>query len=182
MAYIHKETFEILNDMPDDWKDDYFECDELIAPVIRALNLKGYKTAFCCAGHAYSELGEAKVTLLDKNAPPEKAVRGTYYTEPLKGKKGWHYVKFKSDPTRHLYISFENGTVLPAPPKGFEFEADPQQPAGYTVTTLDGETPDQKPTIYKDFSNKTSDYSFYRSLLTALRCLLEWAEGLPNLH
>jgi hypothetical protein len=32
-------------------KSKTFECDEWIAPVIRILNHKGYKTKYCCSGH-----------------------------------------------------------------------------------------------------------------------------------
>lgn len=32
-----------------------FECDELMVHIIKSLNLKGYKTEYCCSGHVYSE-------------------------------------------------------------------------------------------------------------------------------
>ena len=56
MAFINKTDFSILYDMAlisEKVKDQYFECDEMIAPTISLLNKKGYKTKFCCAGHLY---------------------------------------------------------------------------------------------------------------------------------
>lgn len=53
MAYINKETFNIRQDVPNSDINDYFEVDELIAPVISILNKKGYYTSFCCSGHPY---------------------------------------------------------------------------------------------------------------------------------
>ena len=43
----------------DGFHDEHIEIDEVIAPVIRELNLKGYKTKFCCSGHSYTSLNEA---------------------------------------------------------------------------------------------------------------------------
>ena len=57
---MHKRTFDILQGSNiDNELDDYFEVDELIALPIQKLNLKGYKTEFCCSGHLFPESGEA---------------------------------------------------------------------------------------------------------------------------
>lgn len=55
MAYINKNDFSIVGYV-DNYilAEDYFECDDLIAPAISLLNKKGYKTEFCCSGHPYS--------------------------------------------------------------------------------------------------------------------------------
>lgn len=42
--------------------DGQAEIDEVIAPIIRELNLKGYKTKFCCSGHPFTSLNEAFMT------------------------------------------------------------------------------------------------------------------------
>ena len=59
LAYIHKETFEILQGSNiDNFLDDYFEVDDAIALPIQALNRKGYKTVNCCAGHPFGNYDE----------------------------------------------------------------------------------------------------------------------------
>lgn len=37
----------------------YFECDEIIAPLISLLNRKGYKTKHCCSGHFSIRYGDS---------------------------------------------------------------------------------------------------------------------------
>lgn len=59
MSYIHKITGDVYHDIQsDDARDDFFECDELIAPIISILNKKGFKTQFCCSGHAYPTIDD----------------------------------------------------------------------------------------------------------------------------
>ena len=57
MAFINKNDFSIVGYV-DNYilADDYFECDDLIAPAISLLNKKGYRTEFCCSGHPYSTI------------------------------------------------------------------------------------------------------------------------------
>lgn len=57
MVLINKKTFEIYTRIvgEDYDKNEYFECDELLAPTIYNLNSKGYLTEFCCSGHIYPE-------------------------------------------------------------------------------------------------------------------------------
>lgn len=58
MAFILKDTWEILKlDRLEDLeptKVEVIQCDDLIAPLIRLLNMNGYKTAFSCSGHMYN--------------------------------------------------------------------------------------------------------------------------------
>lgn len=60
MAYFNPDTFQICADSNiDGYLDDFVEIDEVIAPLIRELNRRGYKTDYCCSGHplrAYNEL------------------------------------------------------------------------------------------------------------------------------
>lgn len=56
MVYIHEKTLDGFHDVGcDESRGYFFECDELIAPTIQLLNYKGYKTKFCCSGHAYND-------------------------------------------------------------------------------------------------------------------------------
>lgn len=58
MSYIHKITGDVYHDiLADDIREEeFFECDEMIAPIISILNKKGFKTQFCCSGHAYPSI------------------------------------------------------------------------------------------------------------------------------
>lgn len=56
MAYINKNDFTIVSFVDVLFEDQYFECDDLIAPAISLLNKKGYKTLFCCSGHPYGSI------------------------------------------------------------------------------------------------------------------------------
>lgn len=57
MAFINKNDFSIVHLIQDKQSEDnYFECDELIAPAISLLNKKGYKTTFCCSGHPFGHI------------------------------------------------------------------------------------------------------------------------------
>lgn len=51
MIYISKKNFKIVHSINTLNEQEYFECDELIAPAISSFNKKGYETAFCCSGH-----------------------------------------------------------------------------------------------------------------------------------
>lgn len=57
MVYMNELTFEVwdfqgvFGDM-----DGWFSVDELIAPIVRELNLRGYRTTYSCSGHPISGL------------------------------------------------------------------------------------------------------------------------------
>ena len=54
MMYIDSKTFEVIGDISDARiSGPLFECDELLAPTISILNKLGFRTEFCCSGHAY---------------------------------------------------------------------------------------------------------------------------------
>ena len=62
MAYYDLKTNEIRADSNiAGFHDEHIEIDEVIAPLIRELNIKGYKTKFCCSGHPFYSLCEAMV-------------------------------------------------------------------------------------------------------------------------
>ena len=102
MSYMHKETFEIFNPLgtiqnPDDDNWNCFYVDDLIAPAVQALNRKGYKTEFCCAGHPFKYTPSEPDTAFDD-------IDQKYVKIPRKGDS---------------YIAFAEGVFLPELPPGF---------------------------------------------------------------
>lgn len=66
MAFMNKNTFFIVDMLTDtDDIDDWFHVDEFIAPAIRELNLKGYRTEYCCQGHAFVTIVNDVATFAD---------------------------------------------------------------------------------------------------------------------
>lgn len=56
MFYLDR-NFDIYKDPCDiRIKGPLFQCDELMAPIIQELNLKGYKTVYCCSGHVCDDV------------------------------------------------------------------------------------------------------------------------------
>ena len=55
MAFIHRETFEIVKNFSH-INDNCLEIDDGIVPAIQILNRKGYFTNECCAGHLFNGL------------------------------------------------------------------------------------------------------------------------------
>lgn len=53
MVYMNCDTFELTSKRPTTAAFDFIEIDDAIATSVSSLNLKGYKTAWCCSGHAY---------------------------------------------------------------------------------------------------------------------------------
>jgi len=109
MAYIDKETYEIWDDSNIDGQlDDCFEVDEAIAPVIRQLNLNGYKTKFCCSGHPTHSINEA-FALADV-PDPWKVLVGTVDVEKLDNGETRIIFIHEED---NLYISFSDISTIP---------------------------------------------------------------------
>jgi len=102
MAYMHKETFDIV--VENSWKNpnDYFHVDDLIALPVQALNRKGYTTTSCCAGHPFDYLGENMI-YVDESEATNAALLAARKT-------------FKNF---NCYIAFKTGVSLPTLPPGF---------------------------------------------------------------
>jgi hypothetical protein len=156
MPYMHKSTFEILQDSNiDNELDDYFEIDELIALLIQALNRKGYTTTYCCCGHSFPEFGEAFASPEMKDY--DRFIGGTYATEKLPD--GSHRILFRNRPEHHSYISFAEGIVLPSVPEEWQFE--------------DG-------MLSRDYPDNLDEYTFFAVLVQSMKDLYKWAQSLPK--
>ena len=91
MAYINVRTYEILEQPEDQDLEEYFECDEMIAPIISLLNKKGYITRFCCEGHLYDTAMTSQMSFKDDKTPNAKNVCGYISHTEL------------NDDSKHLY-------------------------------------------------------------------------------
>lgn len=157
MAYMNLKTFEIWADSNiDGFENEHFEVDELIAPVIRELNLKGYTTKFCCSGHPYYMFNEA-FTKTEKDATTIVGLIDTERCEDANFSVRALYIM----PDNDLYIVFagvsSNDFCLPLP-DGFRW--------------------DDECTIRYDYI-ETEVYEFLSERLNACKTLYEWAMKLP---
>ncbi len=158
MAYMDLKTFEIWAESNiDGFHDEHIEIDEVIAPIIRELNLKGYKTKFCCSGHPYISLNEA-FTSSEETA---KGLVGLVRTEPTD----------KADlPIRALYI---------APDDFFYILFDRISSQEFTVPLPDGFWWEDNNTIRYDYSTR-GVYELLEERLTVCKALYQWATSLPH--
>lgn len=96
MAYYDLRTNEIWAESNiDGFHDEHIEIDEVIAPLIRELNIKGHKTKFCCSGHPFYSLCEAMVD----SEETAKAFVGLIGTERTENPRV---------PVRALYVTPDN--------------------------------------------------------------------------
>lgn len=121
MAYYDLKTNEIWADSNiAGFHDEHIEIDEVIAPLIRELNIKGYKTKFCCSGHPFYSLCEAMVDS-EETAKAFVGLIGTERTENPRVPVRALYVT----PDNDFYITFEENeqkAIVLALPDGFEWD------------------------------------------------------------
>lgn len=105
MVYMNETTFE-MRDFPDIFEDmtGWFSVDEVIAPVIQTLNLKGYRTTYCCSGHPVP--GLTPVVSVDDETG-EEALYG--YCEYSQGKL---YIAFDRDYGMGFITSIPDGFYM----------------------------------------------------------------------
>ena len=115
MAFINKNDFSIVNRVIDNkMENDYFECDDLIAPAISLLNRKGYKTLFCCSGHPYATIDWALTKDKIIEADEDFEILFTGYSKDVDGIEDFdieeypYYVVHKCFCSDMLYVSFED--------------------------------------------------------------------------
>ena len=110
MAYYDLKTNEIWADSNiAGFHDEHIEIDEVIAPLIRELNIKGYKTKFCCSGHPFYSLCEAMVDS-EETAKAFVGLIGTERTENPRVPVRALYVT----PDNDFYITFEENEQKPS--------------------------------------------------------------------
>ncbi len=158
MAYINKKDYNIVSSSNiDNYMENCFECDDMIAPVIQELNRKGYTTTFCCGGHPYIDHSEA--ICINPNLNPEDLFVGVESVEPMED--GNRLVTFNQWLTNGIYISFEEGKV-------------PETLPDYVCR--------EDNAIFIDFDYRGGEeYKFMGILLKYNRMLYKWAKGLGKI-
>ena len=134
MAFINKNDFSIVSYVQD-YKiaEDYFECDDLIAPAISLLNKKGYKTTYCCSGHPFGHIGCAIMEESPSEHIPKEQILRIESSECVFDE--WkeagsefsleefpYYVVYREILATNLYVTFQGVYELPNLPedKGFK--------------------------------------------------------------
>lgn len=164
MAFIHRDTFQIYNrcrigdnDLED--IESFFEVDDLIAPIISKLNIKGYTTANCCQGHPYTMFDDDLFALEPGETIQDKVNGEIYHTIPVSVRE--YYVFYRVTPQPRSYIMFEEGVQLPSIPDGWKLDTDFGH---YTIEK-----------VY----DTTSPFNFFTSLVVAMQNLLNFVDKLP---
>lgn len=179
MAFINKETFDIIDCAIKEEENLYFECDELIAPTIRLLNLKGYKTEFCCQSHPYPSVSSgctiakdkydlnflAGVYYLEEASNGEEKALKHFGTKLKSGEKVFDFRCKQNIGEDEAYIVFSEGYEPPVIPEGWKIEE---------ATCND----DKKKKICKIFDT-TDKWKFFKKRLETMELLKRWADSLP---
>lgn len=159
MTYMDIKTYDLWSDSNiDGFHSGQVEIDEVIAPVIRELNLKGYKTTFCCSGHPFYSICEAFVESEDA----AKGLVGMFKTEPS-DRTDYPVRALFVSPDDYFYISFEKSVrdmVMISLPSGFIWND------SRTIRY-----------IYTQFEF----YAFLMERMEASKALHEWAMQLPTI-
>ena len=89
--YMDEQTFELsINPM-----EHGVQIDDLIAPTIQILNLKGYKTAWSCSGHVREGFNSAYILFEFGEITPEELPAGWLWEED--GHMYYQYVSCTPD-------------------------------------------------------------------------------------
>lgn len=160
MAYMDMKTFDIWAESNiDGFHDGQVEIDEVIAPIIRELNIKGYKTRFCCSGHPYYSVNEA----FTKSEETAKGFVGLIKMEQCEN---------TDFPVRVLYFLADND---------FYISFDGVSRSDFGVPLPDGFGWDGDG-IIRYWYAETEVYEFLEERLKASKALYKWAVMLPPKH
>ena len=89
--YMDEKTFELSAEP----MAHSVQIDDLIAETIQTLNLKGYRTAWCCSGHAREYFDIAYIQFGFGEITPEELPSGWYWIED--GQMQYEYVSCELD-------------------------------------------------------------------------------------
>ena len=75
--YMDEKTFDLSAEPKGHW----VQIDDLIAPTIQILNLKGYRTAWSCSGHVREGFDRAYILFEFGEITPEELPAGWFWEE-----------------------------------------------------------------------------------------------------
>ena len=182
MAFINEKYFSIVSYTDEVIMNDYFECDDIIAPAISLLNKKGYKTNFCCSGHTFSRIDSvligqeqhpSEIIPADKLILVESSenVKDTWCEEePIDTNEFPYHVICKNDICDEFYVAFESIYEFPELPEEFYFEQYPDDMGGCGI-------------YEKDVENRRplNNFDDIMRIVELNKKFYEWVEKLPSL-
>ena len=173
MAFINKNDFSIVGYV-DNYilADDYFECDDLIAPAISLLNKKGYRTEFCCSGHPYSVIDSCALA----EYPSDELKKETNFLDIRSTKDSEDIPDWVDNNGYQYFVSYYN----PYPDCGFYVTFDEI----YEFIDLPGDAyiDEENGGIYwRIVEESTNDFAMVTKVYEFNKVFYEWVEKLPSL-
>lgn len=157
MSLIHKESFDILNNCEEGKEGDYFEVDENIALIISLLNKKGYRTTFCCSGHAFANINEFRA---DNKEDFDCII--FFDLQDIRYENG-RFKAFDKDNAKYCYIMFAEDYSFSMLPEGFTYDKDNK-------------------CIEKEYASESDTYDLIQEIVDSMKALYEWAKELVPLN
>lgn len=156
MSLIHKVNFDILEYCEDGMEEEYFEVDENIALIIALLNKKGYKTTFCCSGHAFPGISEFY-------ADNEESFECLIFSDLQDIRfEGGRYKALDRGNAKYCYIAFGEDYSFSELPEGFTYDKSYK-------------------TIEKEYVSESDTYELIQEIVDSMKALYEWTKGLVPL-
>lgn len=156
MSLIHKESFDILENCEEGKEKEYFEVDENIALIISLLNRKGYKTSFCCSGHAFSGIAEFYADCKDAfDCLIFSDLQGIKY-------ENGRYKAIDRGNAKNCYIIFEKEYSFPTLPEGFTYDKSDKR-------------------IEKEYVSESDSYELITEIIDSMKILYKWTRELKPL-
>lgn len=165
MAFINKDSFKIYDNCQIGYDnirdcDSFFEVDDLIAPIISKLNIRGYTTVSCCQGHPYLEY-DCDIFGSHEPFPTDYEILGRF---PLTSNQTFVMYQHNNLNRMRSYIMFDYGIKLPNCPTGW----------------VETKTPmDSRVVLEMKYSSQSTPMSFFKSLTGEMFKLNDWVEKLP---
>lgn len=164
MAYIHKETFEMVEKLSQ-INEKCLKIDDGIVPVIQTLNRKGYFTQECCSGHPFKGTEHKSrhcYIVFEKGVslpflPPEFTIERSYIT--INGTK-MIINKYNKSDEYNIGIKKLEKMLVEKPELQKEISN----------------------TIWRDWKSDVDFYLFLHENVKALEQLYKWALDLPDLN